>query len=411
MVVVSILTSVYIFGQRRVDMHGQIYMTEEHEMIRKSIRELASKFPAEYWRKKDENREYPEEFVRELMNGGWMGVNIPVEYGGAGYNVTEASIVLEELSNTDGGLSAAGAAHATYFNVTVLTKFGNEECKKYLPQIAKGELRFQALAITEQHAGFDTPKISTFAKKRGGEYIINGRKVWISRVKHSDLMILVARTTPYEEVKKRTDGITLFLVDLRKANGAITVREIPNNVRRMVDTNELFIEDLIVPESHVIGEVGKGFYHLLEVLNAERIEIAAECIGLGRHVINKAVEYAKTRIVFDRPIGMNQAIAHPLAEAYMRLQAADLMRYRAAWLYDNGLPCGAEANMAKYLAAEACHYACDRAVQTLGGYGLAVEMDVERFWRESRLYILAPISQEMILNYLSHNVLGLPKSY
>jgi acyl-CoA dehydrogenase len=293
----------------------------------------------------------------------------------------------------------------------ILTKYGNDECKQYLPKIAKGELRFQALAITEPAAGFDTPMISTFAKKNGGEYVINGRKVFISRVKHSDLMLLVARTTPYDEVKKRTDGITLFLVDLRKAADSITVREIPNNVRRMVDTNELIIEGLVVPESHVIGEVGKGFYHLLEVINAERIEIAAECIGLGRYVLSKAVEYAKTRIVFDRPIGKNQAIAHPLAEAYMRLEAADLMRYKAAHLYDSGLPCGAEANMAKYLAAEACYYACDRAVQTFGGYGLSVETDIERFWRESRLYILAPISQEMILNYLAHNILGLPKSY
>ncbi|GBC69845.1 Acyl-CoA dehydrogenase fadE12 [archaeon HR01] len=385
--------------------------TEEHMMIRKAVRELASKYPPEYWRMKDERREYPEEFIRELMREGWMGVNIPAEYGGAGYKITEASIVLEELSATSGGLSASGAAHASFFNVTILTKYGNEECKKYLPKIAKGELRFQALAITEQSAGFDTPRISTLAVKRGGEYVINGRKVFISRVKHSDLMLLVARTTPYSEVKRRTDGITLFLVDLRKANDSITVREIPNNVRRMVDTNELIIENLVVPENHVIGEVGKGFYHLLEVVNAERIEIAAECIGLGRYVISRAVEYAKNRVVFDRPIGMNQAIAHPLAEAYMRLEAADLMRYKAAHLYDSGLPCGAEANMAKYLAAEACYYACDRAVQTLGGYGLSVETDIERFWRESRLYILAPISQEMILNYLSHNILGLPKSY
>ncbi len=384
---------------------------DEHQMIRKAVRELLARFPPEYWRVKDERREYPTEFVNELMRAGWMGVNIPAEYGGAGYGITEASIVLEELSASNGGLSAAGAAHASFFNVTILTKYGNSECKQYLPKIARGELRFQALAITEQAAGFDTPRISTFAEKRGREYVINGRKVFISRVKHSDLMLLVARTTPYEEVKKRTDGITLFLVDLREAADSIAVREIPNNVRRMVDTNELIIEDLIVPESHVIGEVGKGFYHLLEVVNAERIEIAAECIGLGRYVLNKAVEYAKARMVFDRPIGKNQAIAHPLAEAYMRLEAADLMRYRAAQLYDSGLPCGAESNMAKYLAAEACYYACDRAVQTFGGYGLSVETDIERFWRESRLYILAPISQEMVLNYLSHNILGLPKSY
>jgi len=380
-------------------------------MIRKAVRELVSKYPPEYWRRKDEMREYPEEFVQELMRAGWMGVNIPTEYGGAGYKITEASIVLEELSSSPGGLDASGAAHASFFNVTILTKYGNEECKKYLPKIANGELRFQALAITEQAAGFDTPKISTQAVKNGDEYIINGRKVFISRVKHSDLMLLVARTTPYNQVKRRTDGITLFLVDLRKSGGSITVREIPNNVRRMVDTNELIIENLVVPESHVIGDIDKGFYHLLEVINAERIEIAAECIGLGRYVISKAVEYAKNRVVFDRPIGMNQAIAHPLAEAYMRLEAADLMRWKAAQLYDSGQPCGAEANMAKYLAAEACYYACDRAVQTFGGYGLSVETDIERFWRESRLYILAPISQEMILNYLSHNVLGLPKSY
>jgi acyl-CoA dehydrogenase len=384
---------------------------DEYQLIRKAIRDLLTRFPPEYWRNKDERREYPIEFVNELMKAGWMGVNIPAEYGGAGYGITEASIVLEELSASPGGLSASGSAHASFFNVTILTKLGNDECKQYLPKIARGELRFQVLAITEPAAGFDTPRISTIAKKKNGEYIINGRKVFISRVKNSDLMLLVARTTPYNDVKKKTDGITLFLVDLRRAGNAITIREIPNNVRRMVDTNELIIEDLVVPESHVIGEVGKGFYHLLEVINAERIEIAAECIGLGRYVLNKAVEYAKTRIVFDIPIGKNQAIAHPLAEAYMRLEAADLMRYRAAHLYDSGLPCGAEANMAKYLAAEACYYACDRAVQTFGGYGLSVETDIERFWRESRLYILAPISQEMILNYLAHNILGLPKSY
>ncbi|MCS6784274.1 MAG: acyl-CoA/acyl-ACP dehydrogenase [Candidatus Caldarchaeum sp.] len=380
-------------------------------MIRRVLREFCARFPLEYWRVKDEKRAYPEEFVQELMQTGWMGINIPIEYGGAGYGITEASIVLEELSASGGGLSAAGAAHASFFNVTILTKYGNEICKRFLPSIARGELRFQALAITEQGAGFDTPRISTLAVKRGGEYIINGRKVWISRVKHSDLMLLVARTTPYDEVKKRTDGITLFLVDLRKNKDSIFVREIPNNVRRMVDTNELIIEELAVPEEYVIGEVGRGFYHLLEVINAERIEIAAECVGLGRYVIKRAVEYAKNRVVFDRPIGMNQAIAHPLSDAYMRIEAADLMRYRAAWLYDSDQPCGAEANMAKYLAAEACYHACDRAVQTFGGNGLSAETDIERYWRESRLYILAPISQEMVLNYLSHNVLGLPKSY
>lgn len=387
-------------------------LSEEQQLLRKSIREFAERYPPEYWRRKDEAREYPSEFIQDMMRAGWMGVNIPSEYGGAGYGVTEASIVLEEVTAAGGGLSASGAAHASFFNVTVLARHGSKQLKeRYLPAVARGELRFQSLAITEQGSGFDTPSIRTLAVKEDGEYIVRGSKVFISRVKHSDLMLLVARTTPYEESLKRTEGITLFLVDLRSAGDSIRIREIPNNTRRMVDTSEVFIDGLRVPEENVIGEVGKGFHHLLEVVNAERIEIAAECIGLARLALRKAAEYSRQRVVFGRPIGQNQAIAHPLAEAYMRIEAADLMRYRASWLYDNGMPCGPEANMAKYLAAEACMYSCDRAVQTFGGYGFSTEMDIERYWRESRLYLLAPISQEMVLNYISNNVLRLPRSY
>ncbi len=387
-------------------------LTEEQEMLRKAIQEFAARYPAEYWREKDERREYPSEFVSDLMRSGWMGVNIPQEYGGAGYGVTETSIVLEELARSGGGFEAAGAAHASYFNVTVLVKHASEELKRrYLPAIARGELRFQSLAITEQGSGFDTPSIKTLAVKHGDRYIINGSKVFISRVLHTDLMLLLARTTPYEQATKRTEGMTLFLVDMRKAGDAIKVREIPNNVRRTVDTSELFIENLEVSEENVVGDIGRGFYHLLDVMNAERIDLAAECIGLGRLALSRAAEYARQRTVFGKPIGQYQAIAHPLADAYIKLEAADLMRYRAAWLYDNNKPCGAEANMAKYLAAEACMQACDRALQTHGGYGFSVEMDIERYWREARLHLLAPISQEMILNHIAQNKLNLPKSY
>ena len=387
-------------------------LTEEHKVIRREVRQLAEKYPVEYWRTKDQKREYPTEFAEELGKAGWFGVTFPEEYEGGGYGSLEASIVLEELSGTGGGFDSSQACHACYINSAPLVKYWTAESKKEtLTNVATGKLRFQCLAITEQDAGFDTTKIKTQAVREGDYYVINGKKVFISRLAQTDLMLLVARTTPIEKAPKKTKGISLFLVDVRKAGNSIKWRRIHNFCRHAVDTNEVWITDLAVPAENLIGQEGEGFYYLLDVLNPERIYIAAECIGLGRIAIESAVKYANGRIVFDRPIGKNQAIAHPLAHAYSKLECADVMRYKAAVLFDKGQPCGKEANIAKLMAAEACYEATDRAVQTLGGYGVSEEYDVERYFREARLTLIAPISQEMILNYISEHVLGLPRSY
>ncbi len=387
-------------------------LSEQQNLIRKEVRKLADAYGPEYWREKDKKREYPKEFVEELAKAGWFGAVIPEEYGGAGLGVTEGSIVLEELTVSGAGLDGSNACHAVYFVSHPLVKHGTEDQKKtYLPKIATGELRFQALAITEQESGFDTTKIRTVAEKKGNHYVINGKKVFISRVAQSDLMLLVARTTPLEKAPKKTKGLSLFIVDLRDAGSSIKRRRIDMITRHAVDTNELFITDLEVPAENLLGQEGEGLYHLMDGLNPERIYIASECIGLGRLALERAVKYAKERIVFDRPIGQNQGIQFPLAEAYADIELADLMRYKAATLYDRGLPCAAEANIAKLSASLAAFKATNQAVQTFGGYGLAEDYDVERFFRDARLMLIAPISTEMILNYIGEHVLGLPRSY
>jgi acyl-CoA dehydrogenase len=387
-------------------------LTDEQKFIKKEVGKLAKSFPLEYWREKDWKHEYPTEFVKEVAKNGWFGTAIPTEYGGAGLGVLEGSIVLEELTAGGGGFDASNACHAVYFMSHSIAKHGTEgQKKKYLPKIATGELRFQSLAITEPNAGFDTTKISTRAEKEGDHYVINGQKAFISRLSATDLMLLAARTTPLDKAAKKTKGISLFLVDVREGGDSIDARRVHMMTRHSVDTNMLFISDLKVPKENLLGEEDNGFYHLLDTLNPERIYLAAECIGLGRLALQRAVEYAKQRVVFDRPIGQNQGIAFPLAESYSEIEAADLMRYKAATMYDKGLQCGAEANMAKLRASEAASKACDRAVQTLGGYGLANDFDVERYYRDIRLMRIAPVSTEMVLNYLSEHVLGLPRSY
>lgn len=387
-------------------------LTEEQKTIRHEIRSLAEKFPESYWREKDRKREYPTEFTQELAQAGWLGAVFPEQYGGGGFGTLEASIILEELTASGAGFDGSMACHAVYINSAPLIKYWTEDKKlEYLPKIASGELRFQTLAITEQDTGFDTTKISTSATREGDYYIINGKKVFISRLDNTDLMLMIVRTTPREKAEKRTKGMSLFLADLRKAGNSVKWRRIHTFCRHAVDTNEIWFNNLEVPAENLIGKEGEGFYHLLDVLNPERIYVAAECVGLGRLAIQKAVQYAKERIVFDRPIGKNQAIAHPLAHAFANLETADIMRYKAASLFDKGLPCGKEANIAKLVASEAAFDATNRAVQTLGGYGFAEEYDVERYFREARLTLLAPISTEMVLNYIAEHVLGLPRSY
>ena len=387
-------------------------LTEGQRVIKAEVRKLANRFPLQYWREKDWKHEYPFEFVKEVASAGWFGTAIPTEYGGAGLGLLEGSIVLEELTAGGAGFDGSNACHAVYFNSHSLVKHGTDVQKeKYLPKIASGELRFQSLAVTEPNAGFDTSKITTRAVKKGDLYVINGQKAFISRLSETDLMLLAARTTPIDSVQKRTKGISLFLVDMRESGKAIEARRLHMMTRHSVDTNMLFISDLKVPVENLLGEEDNGFYHLLDTLNPERIYLSAECIGLGRLAIRRAVEYAKQRIVFDRPIGKNQGIAFPLAEAYSEIEVADLMRYKAATMYDNGQQCGPEANMAKLRASEAASKACDRAVQTLGGYGLANDFDIERYYRDIRLMRIAPVSTEMVLNYLSEHVLGLPRSY
>lgn len=387
-------------------------LTAEQKVIRREIRSLADKFSDSYWREKDQKREYPTEFAQELAKAGWFGAPFPEEYDGGGLGSVESSIILEELTAAGAGFDGSMSCHAVYINSTPLIKYWTEEKKKeYLPQIATGKLRLQTLAITEQDTGFDTTKLKTKAVREGDFYLISGKKVFISRLANTDLMLLIARTTPIEQTQKKTEGMSLFLIDVRKAGNALKWRRIHTLCRHAVDTNEVWINDLPVPAENLIGKEGEGFRYLIDVLNPERIYIAAECIGLGRIAIEKAVKYAKERIVFDRPIGQNQAIAHPLAQAYADLEVADLMRYKAASLFDRGLPAGKESNIAKLAASKAAYEATDRAVQTLGGYGMAEEYDVERYFREARLTLIAPVSTEMILNYLSEHVLGLPRSY
>ena len=382
--------------------------SEVHQELRAAVRDLCSRYPGDYWRKVDEARDYPEEFVRALTEAGWLSALIPEEYGGSGLGVMEASILLEEINRSGGN---AAACHAQMYTMGTLLRHGSSEQKRrYLPKIASGELRLQSFAVTEPTTGSDTTQLKTTAVLRGDHYAVNGQKVWTSRVQHSDLMVLLARTTPLDQVKKKSEGLSVFLVDLRGTIGnGLTLRPIRNMMNH--ETNELFFDDLRVPADNLIGEEGKGFRYILDGMNAERILIAAECIGDGYWFIERASSYAKERVVFDRPIGKNQGIQFPIARAYVNVEAANLMRFRAATLFDAGEPCGAEANMAKLLAADASWEAANVAIQTHGGFGFAAEYDIERKFRETRLYQVAPISTNLILAYIGEHVLGLPRSY
>ena len=382
--------------------------SELHTDLRTAVRELCSRFPDAYWRELDAQEAYPEEFVKALTEAGYLAALIPEELGGSGLGVAEASIILEEV-NRSGGNSAA--CHAQMYIMGTLLRHGSESQRQhYLPKIANGELRLQAFGVTEPTTGTDTTQMKTVAVRKGDRYLVNGQKVWISRVEYSDLMLLVARTTPLEEVKKKTDGLSVLLVDLKSAIGnGMTV--VP--IRAMINhaTTEVFFDNLEVPVENRIGEEGKGFRYLLDGLNAERILIAAECVGDGRWFVDRACRYAGDRVVFGRPIGQNQGIQFPIARAHVNVEAADLMRIRAAELFDSDLPCGAEANMAKLLAADASWEAANVTMQTYGGFGFAEEYDIERKFRETRLYQTAPISTNLILSYIGQHVLGMPRSF
>lgn len=379
-----------------------------YEEIRSGVRALCAQFGDEYFRQVDAQRGYPEAFVDALTKAGWLAALIPEEYGGSGLSLTEASVIMEEINRCGGN---AGACHGQMYVMNVLVRHGSPAQRRhYLPKIAAGELRLQSMGVTEPAAGTDTTRIKTLAVRRGDRYVINGQKVWISRIQHSDLLLLLARTTPFQEVKRKTDGLSLFIVDLREALGnGLTLRPIDNMVNH--ETNELFFDNLEVPAENLIGEEGQGFRYILDGLNAERALIAAECIGDGYWFVERASKYANERRVFDRPIGQNQGVQFPIAEAYIEVEAASLMRYRACERYDAGLPCGAEANMAKLLAAKASWEAANVCLQTHGGYGFAAEYDVERKFRETRLYQVAPISTNLILSYIAERVLGLPRSF
>lgn len=379
-----------------------------HQEIRDAVQALCATYPPEYHRKIDEKRGYPEEFVSALTEAGWLAAMIPEEYGGSGLGLTEASIIMEEINRAGGN---SGACHGQMYNMGTLLRHGSEEQKqRYLPRIASGELRLQSMAVTEPTTGTDTTKIKTKAVRNGDRYVVNGQKVWISRVQHSDLMILLARTTPLNQVKKKSLGMSIFIVDLKDAIGnGLEVKRIPNMVNH--ETNELFFDNLEIPTENLIGEEGMGFRYILDGLNAERTLIAAECIGDGHWFIDKVNNYVKTREVFGRPIGQNQGVQFPIAEAKIELEAANLMRFKACALFDAGEACGTEANMAKYLAAKASWEAANACLQFHGGYGFADEYDVERKFRETRLYQVAPISSNLILSYIAEHVLGLPRSF
>jgi len=376
--------------------------------LREGVRALCAQFDSAYWQKVDEARSYPEAFVDALTKAGWMAALIPEQYGGSGLSLTEATVIMEEVSRSGGN---PGCCHGQMYNMNTLLRNGSEAQKKrYLPKIASGELRMQAMGVTEPTAGTDTTRIKTVAVKKGDRYVVNGQKVWTSRLQHSDLMILLARTTPLAEVKKKSEGMSVFLVEKKEALGkGLTMRPIRNMVNH--ETNEVFLDNLEIPAENLIGEEGKGFRYILDGLNAERILIAAECIGDGYWFVERATKYAKERVVFDRPIGQNQGIQFPIAEAYMEVEAANLMRYKAAARYDAKQHCGAEANMAKHLGAKASWEAANVCLQTHGGFGFAAEYDVERKFRETRLYLVAPISTNLILSYVAEHVLGLPRSF
>ncbi len=382
--------------------------SEQFTDIREAVRALCAEFPAEYHRKIDEERGYPEAFVDALTRAGWMAALIPEEYGGSGLGLTEASVIMEEINRAGGN---SGACHGQMYNMNTLVRHGSDEQKqKYLPRIAAGELRLQSMGVTEPTTGTDTTKIKTTAVRKGDRYVINGQKVWISRIQHSDLMILLARTTPLDQVRKKSEGMSIFIVDLKDAIGkGMSVQPILNMVNH--ETNELFFDNLEIPAENLIGEEGQGFKYILTGLNAESALIAAECIGDGYWFIDKVTAYTKERVVFGRPIGQNQGVQFPIAESFIEVEAANLMRFEACRLYDENRPCGTEANMAKYLAAKASWEAANACLQFHGGFGFAAEYDIERKFRETRLYQVAPISTNLILSYVAEHVLGLPRSF
>ncbi len=381
---------------------------ESHGQIRTAVRDLCAKYPGEYWRGLDEARAYPEAFVKALTDAGWLSALIPEQYGGAGLGIAEASVILEEINRSGAN---SGACHAQMYIMGTLLRHGSESQKqRYLPEIAAGKLRLQSFAVTEPTTGSDTTKLKTTAVRKNDRYVVNGQKVWTSRVQHSDLMLLLARTTPLDQVQKKSEGLSVFLIDLRLAPAhAITVRPIRNMPNH--ETNEVFFDNLDIPADALVGEEGKGFRYILDGMNAERILIAGECIGDGRWFVDKAAAYARERVVFGRPIGQNQGVQFPIARAHVNVEAADLMRFQAAALFEAGEPCGAEANMAKMLAADASWEAANVCLQTHGGFGFAAEYDIERKFRETRLYQVAPISTNLILAYIGEHVLGLPRSY
>jgi acyl-CoA dehydrogenase len=383
--------------------------TDEQESIRSAVRSLCAQFPDVYWRDLDQKSEYPERFVRALTDAGWLGALIPTEYGGAGLGMTEAALIIEEI-NASGGNAAA--AHAQMYTMGTLLRHGSDEQKRrYLPRLAKGELRLQAFGVTEPEAGSETTRIKTMATRRGDRYVINGKKIFISRAQHSDLLLLLARTTPYEDLEDKTRGLSVFIVDLRAAvaDGRIVVRPIETMLNH--HTTELFIDDLEVPAADLVGVEGMGFRHIIDSWNAERILIASESLGDGRWFVARAAAYASARVVFGRPIGANQGVQFPLAQAHAGLEAATLMRDKAGWLFDRGRKCGAEANMAKLLASQSAWDAANAAIDAYGGYGFAREFDVERKFRETRLLLVAPIGNNLVLAYIGQHLLGMPRSY
>jgi acyl-CoA dehydrogenase len=388
-------------------------LTEDQATIFAAVKDLASKFDDQYWMEKDAAHEFPTEFYDLLAAGGWLGITTPEEYGGQGFGITEASLLLEAVSASGGGMNAASSIHMSIFGMHPVIVHGSEEMKQEnLPRIVDGDLHV-CFGVTEPGAGLDTTKITTFARKDGDEYVVNGRKVWISKAMESEKILLLTRTTKYDDLEaqglKKTDGLTLFFTDLDRAH--VDIRPIRKMGRNAVTSNELFIDDLRIPAEHRIGEEGQGFRYILDGLNPERMLVAAEALGLGRVALDRAVRYGNEREVFGRPIGMNQGIQFPLADSLARLDAAELVLRKATWLYDNNLPCAREANTAKYLCADAGFEAADRALQTHGGMGYSEEYNVARYFREARLLKIAPLSQEMVLNFLGSHVLGLPRSY
>ena len=381
----------------------------DREEIRSAVRDLCAGFAGDYWRELDRKREYPERFVRALTEAGWLGALIPTEYGGSGLGVADAAAILEEINRSGGN---AASAHAQMYTMGTLLRHGNEEQKRrYLPGIAKGEIRLQAFGVTEPEAGSETTRLRTTATRKGDRYVVNGKKVFISRAEHSDLLLLLARTTPYDELDDKTRGLSVFIVDLAKAvaDGRVRIRPIDTMLNH--HTTELFIQDLEVHARDLIGEEGMGFRHIIDSWNVERILIASEALGDGRWFVERAARYASERIVFGRAIGENQGVQFPIAQSYARLEAAALVRDKAAWLFDRGEPCGPEANMAKLLSSQASWDAANAALDTYGGYGFASEYDVERKFRETRLLVVAPVSNNLVLAYIGQNVLGMPKSY